>query len=54
MNDSNFEGESAIASENLKGWHKPAVTMLEFDRTALISNASPCDSGCCCCSYTPS
>lgn len=44
------EATSPAASK--KCWHQPAVTVLEFDVTAIGPNGAPCDAGCCCCFYT--
>lgn len=53
MSERKLECGSTVRGEK-KAWHEPAVTVLDFDRTTLIANARPCDSGCCCCAYTPS
>lgn len=47
-------GAAHVSQVAKKSWHEPAFTKLDFDRTALITATTLCDSGCCCCSYTVS
>jgi len=48
------EDRAEVAPRVKKAWHKPVHSELEFDRTGMTGVGSPCDSGCCCCAYTPS